>query len=83
MDDSSDLPEQRFAGKSGKYISTVGDKNKDYEIPTFGVLFQPLYMFLDTEDKPLTKGHYGYDSNTTKFVKHLDDMKAAFEAGRQ
>ena len=84
VDEPSTLPvDQQYTDKNGKYISTVGDKNKDYEISTFGVLVQPLYMFLDTEGKPLTKEHYGYDSNIDKFVKHLDDMKAAFEAGRK
>lgn len=81
VDENSTLPvDQQYTAKNGKYISTVGDKNKDYEISTFGVLVQPLYMFLDTDGKPLTKEHYGYDSNIDKFVKHLDDMKAAFEA---
>ena len=84
VDENSTLPvEQQYTAKNGKYISTVGDKNKDYEISTFGVLVQPLYMFLDANGKPLSMEHYGYDSDIDKFVKHLDDMKAAFEARKQ
>ncbi|UAY56487.1 protein-disulfide reductase DsbD family protein [Arachidicoccus terrestris] len=84
VDENSTLPvEQQYTAKNGKYISTVGDKNKDYEISTFGVLVQPLYMFLDVNGQPLSMEHYGYDSDIDKFVKHLDDMKAAFEARKQ
>lgn len=84
VDENSTLPvDQQYTAKNGKYISTVGDKNKDYEISTFGVLVQPLYMFLDKNGKPLSMEHYGYDSDIDKFVKHLDDMKAAFEARKQ
>jgi len=79
VDEPSSLPvDQQYTDKNGKYISTVGEKNKDYEISTFGVLVQPLYMFLDENGKPLSMEHYGYDSNIDKFIKHLDDMKAAF-----
>ena len=82
VDENSTLPvDQQYTAANGKYISTVGEKNKDYEISTFGVLVQPLYMFLDKEGKPLSMEHYGYDSNIEKFIHHLDDMKAAFEAG--
>lgn len=83
VDEPSSLPvDQQYTDKNGKYISTVGDKNKDYEISTFGVLVQPLYMFLDENGKPLSMEHYGYDANIDKFIKHLDEMKAAFAAGR-
>jgi len=79
VDEPSSLPvDQQYTDKNGKYIATVGEKNKDYEISTFGVLVQPLYMFLDENGQPLSMEHYGYDSNIDKFVKHLDDMKAAF-----
>lgn len=83
VDEPSSLPvDQQYTNANGKYISTVGEKNKDYEISTFGVLVQPLYMFLDENGKPLSMEHYGYDSNIDKFVKHLEDMKAAFAAGK-
>ena len=83
VDENTTLPvDQQYTSSNGKYISTVGDKNKDYEISTFGVLVQPLYMFLDTEGNPLSMEHYGYDSNIEKFIKHLDDMKATFQAGK-
>jgi hypothetical protein len=39
-------------------------------------------MFLDENGKPLSMEHYGYDANIDKFIKHLDDMKAAFAAGK-
>lgn len=81
VDEHTTLPvDQQYTSKNGKYISTVGEKNKDYEISTFGVLVQPLYMFLDNDGKPLSMQHYGYDSDIEKFIKHLDAMKAAFVA---
>lgn len=81
VDEYATLPvDQQYTAKNGKYISTVAEKNKDYQLSTFGVLVQPLYMFLDLEGHPLSDVHYGYDSNIPKFIKHLDMVKAKFDA---
>lgn len=81
VDENASLPvDQQYTNKKGKYIATVADKNRDYELTKFGVLVQPLYMFLDLEGEPLSDIHYGYDSDIKKFIKHLDAVKAKFDA---
>lgn len=80
VDEYATLPvDQQYTDKHGKYISTVADKNRDYELSKFGVLVQPLYMFLDLNGNPLSDLHYGYDANIQKFIDHLDGVKAKFD----
>ena len=81
VDEPSTLPvSQQYKTASGKYISTLGDKNLDYEQTKFGLNSQPLYMFLDLKGNPLSDIRYGYDSDIQKFIKHLNDVKQKFEA---
>jgi thiol:disulfide interchange protein DsbD len=76
---SIELPEQEhYKDKNGKLITTVGDKNLDYEITKFGFNAQPLYMFLDLAGEPLSDYKYGYESGVQKFIDHLDKVKAEF-----
>ena len=80
VDENSDLPaDQVYKNKEGKEITTLGDKVKDIESTQFGMLSQPLYMFIDTDKKTLSDVKYGYDSNIEKFKQHLDGVKAKFE----
>ncbi|MEK0413874.1 MAG: hypothetical protein RL070_1362 [Bacteroidota bacterium] len=82
VDESEELPaSEQYTDKNGVKIVTVGDKNLDYEIKTFGFNAQPLYMFLDLNGKPLSDVKYGYDPSVAGFVKHLDAVKAAFDKG--
>lgn len=82
VDESEELPaSEQYTDKNGVKIVTVGDKNLDYEIKTFGFNAQPLYMFLDLNGKPLSDVKYGYDPSVAGFVKHLDAVKAAFDNG--
>jgi thiol:disulfide interchange protein len=75
-----ELPEsEHYKDKNGIMVTTVGQKNLDYEITKFGFNAQPLYMFLDLDGNPLSNIKYGYVPNVQKFVDHLDAMKAAFE----
>ncbi|MFT4202594.1 MAG: cytochrome c biogenesis protein CcdA [Chitinophagaceae bacterium] len=79
-DEYSDLPSsQVYKNKDGKEITTLADKAKDYEVSKFGLLSQPLYMFIDLDQKPLSDIKYGYDSDIEKFKKHLDTVKGKFE----
>lgn len=83
-DEYSDLPSsQVYKNKDGKEITTLGDKAKDYEVSRFGLLSQPLYMFIDTDQKLLSDVKYGYDPNIEKFKKHLDTVKEKFEAEKK
>lgn len=80
VDESTELPESdHYKNKNGDLVTTVGQKNLDYEITKFGFNAQPLYMFLDLDGNPLSDIKYGYVPNVQKFVDHLDAMKAAFD----
>lgn len=78
-DEKSPLPtEQVYTSKTGKTIADVGSKNLDYEQSKFGLISQPLYMFLDLEGNPLSEDRYGYDPDIQKFIRHLDAVKKEF-----
>jgi len=80
VDESAELPaSEQITTAKGEKITTVGDRNLEYEITKFGFNAQPLYMFLDLQGNPLSDVKYGYDSDAQKFITHLDAVKAAFE----
>ncbi len=80
VDESTDLPiTEQYTKKDGDRVVTEGDRNLDYEITKFGLNSQPLYMFLNLNGKPLSANKYGYDPDITKFIAHLDNVKAAFD----
>jgi thiol:disulfide interchange protein DsbD len=80
VDESTELPEsEQYTNSKGDKITTVGERNLDYEISKFGFNAQPLYMFLDLDGNPLSDIKYGYDSNIQKFINHLETVKAAFD----
>ena len=82
VDESSELPEsEQYTNKSGEKITTLGQKNLDYEVTKFGFNAQPLYMFLDLQGNTLSDIKYGYDSNIKKFINHLETVNKTF-AGR-
>jgi thiol:disulfide interchange protein DsbD len=84
VDETEELPiNEQYTDKNGVKIETVGGKNLDYEIKTFGFNAQPLYMFLDLNGKPLSDVKYGYDPSVAGFIKHLDAVKAAFDAANK
>ncbi len=79
VDESTELPEsEQYVSADGKQITTVGEKNLDYELTKFGFNAQPLYMFLDLQGQPLSEVKYGYDSNIDKFLLHLQTVHEAF-----
>ncbi|HEX8462460.1 MAG TPA: thioredoxin family protein, partial [Segetibacter sp.] len=79
VDESTELPEaEQYVNKEGEKITTVADKNKEYEVTKFGFNAQPLYMFLDLNGQPLSDVKYGYDGNIPKFLNHLKLVKKKF-----
>jgi len=79
VDEPTDLPpSEQYTNAKGEKITTLGEKNLDYEITKFGFNAQPLYMYLDTNGNVLSQVKYGYDSDIEKFIKHLDAVKVAF-----
>ncbi|WP_207492239.1 protein-disulfide reductase DsbD family protein [Aridibaculum aurantiacum] len=78
VDESTDLPmNERYVSKDGVNVTTVGQKNLDYEITKFGFNAQPLYMFLDLNGVPLSNEKIGYVSKEV-FVNHLKKVKQEF-----
>jgi len=81
VDESTELPEnEQYTNKEGEKITTVGEKNLDYEVAKFGFNAQPLYMFLDLQGNVLSDVKYGYNSDIKKFINHLATVKKAFES---
>jgi thiol:disulfide interchange protein DsbD len=80
VDEPSRLPaHEQYRNEKNENITTVGEKNLDYEISKFGFNAQPLYMFIDADQNPLSNIKYGYDSDVDKFIRHLDEVKKNFE----
>ena len=80
VDEPTKLPaDEKYKNANGENITTVGEKNLDYEITKFNINSQPLYMFMDADQNVLNSIKYGYDADVDKFIQHLDEVKAAFE----
>ena len=75
-----DLPEteQFFSAALNKQVETLGDKNADLQVKTFGANTQPYYFFLDGNEKKLVEDGYGYDPGIEKFTSLLDKAKEEY-----
>ena len=81
VDEPAALPvNEQYTNARGDKITNVGEKNLDYEITKFGFNAQPLYMFMDADQNVLSNIKYGYDPDIDKFIHHLDEVKAKFDA---
>ena len=76
-----DIPEseQYFSSLLDKQVETLGDKNADLQVKTFGANTQPYYFFLDANENRLTNDGYGYDPGKEKFSSLLDSVKNEFQ----
>jgi thiol:disulfide interchange protein DsbD len=84
VDESTELPlNEQGTLPNGAKLTTVGEKNLNYEVTKFGLNAQPLYMCLDLNGEPLSNIEYGYDPDVTKFIQHLNAVKEAFEKKMQ
>lgn len=80
VDEPRKLPvDEQYTNAAGEKIKTVGAKNLDYEIHKFGFNAQPLYMFLDLNESPLSNIKYGYDADVEKFIAHLDAVSEEYK----
>ena len=80
VDESTELPPaEQVTSPNGDKITTLGEKNLEYEVSKFGFNAQPLYKFIDLDGNPLSDVKYSYDPDVQKFIDHLDTVKAAFE----
>ncbi len=81
VDESTELPAaEQITLPNGDKLTTVGEKNLNYEVTKFGLNAQPLYMFLDLNGQPLSEVKYGYNPDVSKFIQHLDAVKQKFNA---
>jgi thiol:disulfide interchange protein DsbD len=77
-DDRTELAEaDKYTNKEGKEIRTLGAKNLDLEVNHFGEVGQPIYIFVDS-DGNLIKNAGGYVDDVERFVKIMEEVKAAF-----
>lgn len=76
-----DIPpsEQYYSKALDKQVETLGDKNADLQVSTFGANTQPYYFFLDAAEKRLAPEGYGYDPSIPKFIQLLDNVKAEYQ----
>jgi thiol:disulfide interchange protein DsbD len=73
--------EQYFSKMLNKQITTLGDKNADFQVTKYNANTQPYYFFLDANENRLEPEGYGYDSNVEKFKNMLDEVVAKYKAG--
>ena len=85
VDVSVDLQpgDQYYSQTLKKNITTLGDKNADFQITKYNANTQPYYFFLDANENRLEPEGYGYDSDVEKFKNMLDDVVAKYKAGEQ
>lgn len=78
VDDRTDLPQdQQFRSSyDNSKITTIGQKNANYEIVHFNRNSQPYYVFLDHNGNMLNDRGYRYDPDPQEFI---DFMKVAKE----
>jgi thiol:disulfide interchange protein len=78
-----DLPENEiyFSKALNLQVETLGDKNADLQVTTFGANSQPYYFFLDANEKRLVPDGYGYDPNIQKFKQLLTTVTEKYKAG--
>jgi len=71
--------EQYYSKALSQQVETLGDKNADFQVTTFGANTQPYYFFLDAAEKRLNEEGYGYDPSIEKFIELLDKAKAEYQ----
>lgn len=73
--------------KGDEYISkerdvevvTLGDKSLDLQMTKFNSNTQPFYFFVDENGTKLAENGYPYDPAISKFVDHLERVKAKYK----
>lgn len=75
------LPEnEEFDSKElAEHVNTVGEKFMHLQASRYGSVSQPFYIFLNSKEEKLAPDGYGYDPSVQKFVKHLDNVIAAYK----
>jgi len=80
IDDKTELPAaEQTTSSSGKKLTTIGAKNIDFEITTFGSNAQPYYVIIDETGKPLVEPK-GSTPNIPEFISYLDSGINAYKS---
>lgn len=79
VDEKTLLPEkERYTSTTtGKMIKSIGNKWSDFQISKFKTNSQPWYVLVDHEGGLLNQPQ-GYDPDIEKYIRFLDEGKAAF-----
>ncbi len=60
-------------------VTNLGDRCLDLQVSKFNANSQPFYFFVDDAENRLTPQGYGTNTNASKFVAHLDAVKAKYK----
>jgi thiol:disulfide interchange protein len=80
-----ELPEreQYYSKALDKQVETLGDRNADMQVKSFGANTQPYYFFIDAKENRLVEDGYGYDPSVNKFTKLLDNVKLEYQKRKE
>lgn len=71
--------EQYHSDYLKKTVTTLGQRNSDIQASKYGANAQPFYFFIDADENLLAPEGYGYDPDVSKFINHLDNVKAEYK----
>jgi hypothetical protein len=75
--------EQYYSKALDKQVETLGDRNADMQVKSFGANTQPYYFFIDGKENRLVQDGYGYDPSVNKFIKLLDNVKLEYQKRKE
>ena len=71
--------EQYFSKDLNAQVVTLGNKNADLQASKYGSNSQPYYFYVDENGAKLADEGYAYDPDASKFITHLEKVKAAYK----
>lgn len=82
-DEKNELPaEEQYKGPDGDMITSIGDKNLDFQTHNYGSNAAPLYVVLGHTDYHALIPPVGYTPNKEEYIKYLQDGIKAFEESK-
>lgn len=74
-------PNEIYYSKAlNRKITTLGDKNADFQITKYHANTQPYYFFLDANENRLEPEGYGYNPDVEKFKNLLDRVVTKYNS---
>lgn len=70
--------QQFFSKELNAQVVTIGDWNEHLQASKFNSNSQPFYFFVNSDGAKLVEEGYSYNSDASKFIQHLDRVKAAY-----